>query len=137
MVAAHASSLFHKLLVRLDLFCSFLSRFFTPRRRRRRRRPPFETALRAKVLDLPHPLPPPDSPSKPSHSPSWLRLPNKFPGNFFSSTPAPLSAACPPFLFFLSLTCLFFPFGALRVSRSCRPLFFSLSHSGGQGTDHQ
>jgi hypothetical protein len=54
-----------------------------------------------------HPLPPPDSPSKPSHSPSWLRLPNKFPGNFFSSTPVPLSAACSLFLFFLSFLNLF------------------------------
>jgi hypothetical protein len=90
-------------------------------------------------LDLPplHPLPPPDSPSKPSHSPSWLRLPNKFPRNFFSSTPVPLSAACSLFLFFLSFLNLFiFPVWRAPCLTALPPLF-SLSHSGGQGTDHQ
>ena len=137
MVAALAHSLVHKLLVRLDLFSFFLFGSFLYSATSTSTSP-FETALRAKVLDLPHPLPPPASPSKPSHSPSWLRLPNKFPGTFFSSTPVPLSAACSPFIFFSFFNLFIFPvWRAPCLTALPSPIFFSLSHSEGQGTDHQ
>jgi hypothetical protein len=123
MVAAHASSLFHELLIRLDLFCSFY--------------------LLSLLLDDDDDV---DIPRSKLHcgQKSWtsptlyhhpihhlnrhtrlLGFDSRTSSREISSVrhPFSLSAACSPFLFFLSLTCLFFPFGALCVARPCRPAF--------------